>query len=108
MSSVSIARGCALESSSGGRPFKAADFEQWIWSDEMSETQELQEYRDTVRQFVDDVMTVANSCAFVVDSLPAKQKPAINAIADELYSAVARYNQALTHWNGTPARRVRT
>lgn len=37
---------------------------------------------------------VANSCAFVVDSLPAKQRPAIEAIADELYAAVAEYDRA--------------
>ena len=36
------------------------------------------------------VEIVATSCAFVVLSLPKKQRPAIQAIADELYAAHAK------------------
>lgn len=38
MSSASIARGCASVSSNGGRPFIAADFDNWLWSDETMST----------------------------------------------------------------------
>jgi hypothetical protein len=36
------------------------------------------------------VLSVANSCAFVAPSLPAKQRPAIEQIAKELYAALKK------------------